>query len=86
MTNQEEEITDNLKNESFRVKDIITSVFRKGYDYQLLGSCFEDACSEFFVKNITLEEILSFHEKLPEYSLSINSYETDLTRLFFFKK
>ena len=52
MTNQEEEITDDSKNESFRVKEIITSVFRKGYDYQLLGSCFEDACSEFFVKKL----------------------------------
>ena len=82
----QEEITDDP--ESFRLEEIIGLVFKYNHDFRFLGYCVKNSLyGEFFMEYVTLEQILDFHEKLPDYSLHINSWKGDyLTRLFFIKK
>ena len=80
--------TDKFKIESNRVRAIIFSIFGD-YNYNLLGSSYEDMASEIIIADnsrISLNQILEFNLRLPGYSMSIESFDRNIIRIFFFKK
>jgi hypothetical protein len=80
--------TDKFKIESNRVRAIVFSIFGDYNEYNLLGSSCEDMTSEIIISDsrLSLTQILEFNLRLPDYSMSIESFDRNIIRIFFFKK
>ncbi len=80
--------TAKFKIESNRVRAIIFSIFGDYNEYNLLGSSYEDMASEIVISDsrVSLNQILEFNLRLPGYSMSIESFDRNIIRIFFFKK
>lgn len=80
--------TDKFQTESNRVRTIIFSIFRDYNEYNLLGSSYEDMTSEIIISDsrVSLNQVLEFNLRLPDYSMSIESFDRNIIRIFFFKK